>query len=298
MKPLFSDFLLYLRLERGLSENSIKAYSRDLKKLEAWLINLQNSIKPDSLKTEDLRNFLREQHSLNPRSKARLVSSLKAFHKFLLLENYREDDPTLLLDSPKIGRKLPLVLSEKEIDKILDAADRSTFEGQRNVTIIEMLYGCGTRVSELINLRLTDLHHSEGVINVHGKGDKQRFIPVAEHTLNIIRLYLDETRPLVEANPGHTDYLFLNRRGRKLTRAMIYHIIKELRIKAGIRKKIGPHTFRHSFASHLLENGADLRSIQLMLGHESITTTEIYLHTDTSRLREQLLKYHPRRDAG
>ena len=231
---------------------------------------------------------------MQPRSQARSISSLKAFFEFLILERYREDQPMELIETPKIGRKLPDTLSTIEIDKLIDSIDRSTPEGERNRVILETLYACGLRVSELISLKISDLFFDEGFIKVTGKGDKQRFVPVGNHTIKMINTYKNEVRIHVPVKLDHTDTLFLNRRGAGLTRAMIFHIIKEQAIEAGIKKTISPHTFRHSFATHLLENGADLRSIQMMLGHESITTTEIYMHVDRVHLAKVINEHHPR----
>ncbi|MBF4985342.1 tyrosine-type recombinase/integrase, partial [Nonlabens mediterrranea] len=231
---------------------------------------------------------------LNARACDRALSSLKVFFNYLILEDYRKDNPLELIESPKIGRKLPDTLSTQEIDALINSIDRSTPHGERNRAILETLYGCGLRVSELTTLKISDLFFQEGFIKVTGKGDKQRFIPIGDFTIKVINLYINEIRLHLPIKPQHKDTVFLNRRGAGLTRAMIFHIIKELKVKAGITKKISPHTFRHSFATHLLENGADLRSIQMMLGHESITTTEIYMHVDRAHLTKVMEKHHPR----
>ncbi|GAL74839.1 integrase [Nonlabens ulvanivorans] len=289
------DFLTYSRLERSLADNTIKAYKRDLEKFTTWLTDHKISQSPTHITTNTIRDYIYElAKNVSARSQARALSSLKAFYNYLILEDYRKDNPLELIESPKIGRKLPDTLSTSEIDTLINSIDRSTPQGERNRAILETLYGCGLRVSELITLKISDLFFEEGFIKVTGKGDKQRFIPIGEFTINVINLYRDEIRCHIPIKPQHTDTLFLNRRGAGLTRAMIFHIIKELKIKASITKKISPHTFRHSFATHLLENGADLRSIQMMLGHESITTTEIYMHVDRAHLTKIMEKHHPR----
>ncbi|WP_405351492.1 site-specific tyrosine recombinase XerD [Nonlabens sp. Asnod3-H03] len=289
------DFLTYSRLERSLADNTIKAYKRDLEKFTTWLTDYKISQSPIHITTNTIRDYIYElAKNVSARSQARALSSLKAFFNYLILEDYRKDNPLELIESPKIGRKLPDTLSTSEIDTLINSIDRSTPQGERNRAILETLYGCGLRVSELITLKISDLFFEEGFIKVTGKGDKQRFIPIGEFTINVINLYTDEIRCHIPIKPQHTDTLFLNRRGAGLTRAMIFHIIKELKIKVGITKKISPHTFRHSFATHLLENGADLRSIQMMLGHESITTTEIYMHVDRAHLTKIMEKHHPR----
>lgn len=289
------DFTIYARLERGLSDNTIKAYQRDLKKLVTYLENHDITISASQINTDQLRDYVYHlAKTVQPRSQARSISSLKAFFSYLILENYRKDQPLDLIEAPKTGRKLPDTLSTTEIDLIINAIDRSTPEGERNRAIIETLYGCGLRVSELITLQISDLFFEEGFIKVTGKGDKQRFIPIGDYTIKAIELYRKEIRVHQPVNPKFSDTLFLNRRGNGLTRAMIFHIVKQLAIKAGIQKTISPHTFRHSFATHLIENGADLRSIQMMLGHESITTTEIYMHVDRAHLAKVLEDHHPR----
>jgi integrase/recombinase XerD len=250
---------------------------------------------PDSIASGALRNYIYElAKTVQPRSQARATSSLNAFFQYLILERYRKDNPMELIEAPRLGRMLPDTLSTQEIDLLINAIDRSTPEGERNRAIIEVLYGCGLRVSELLSLRLSDLFFDEGFIKVTGKGNKERFVPIGDFTIKVIQLYRNEIRVHNPPKPKHTDTLFLNRRGTGLTRAMIFHIIKQLAIKAGVKKTISPHTLRHSFATHLLENGADLRSIQLMLGHESITTTEIYMHVDRIHLTKVMEKHHPR----
>lgn len=295
-KALLKDYQIYLRLERGLSENSIKSYSLDVQKLVRFLQDEQIDASPLSITSEEIKQFVYElSKKSKSRSQARLLSGLKSFFSYLIFEDYRTDNPMTLIESPKIGRALPQVLTLSEIDAIVAAIDLSTEQGERNRCIIETLYSCGLRVSELISLRISDLYFEEGFIKVTGKGDKQRFVPIASHTQKYIEIYRQEIRRFQDIAPGHEDILFLNRRGKQLTRAMIFTIVKRLAKKAGIPKKISPHTFRHSFATHLLENGADLRSIQQMLGHESITTTEIYVHTSQAQLRKVIEKFHPRK---
>lgn len=290
------DYQHYLRIERGLSENSIINYTLDIRRLLSFLQNSKIETSPLSIDKNILQQFVFETAKLvNARSQARIISGLKSFFNYLVFEDYRESNPMELIESPKTGRKLPDTLSVEEIDLIISQIDLSTPEGERNRAIIETLYGCGLRVTELIELKLSHLFFDEGYISVIGKGDKQRFVPIGETTQKFINIYHKEIRNHLNIQKGHEDTLFLNRRGKQLTRAMIFTIIKRLVEKAGIHKKVSPHTFRHSFATHLLENGADLRAIQLMLGHESITTTEIYMHVDRSHLSEVMNNFHPRR---
>ena len=290
-QEVFSEYRTYLKLEKSLSPNTIESYFRDLRKLEVFSEN-----PPLEVSSSDLDEFLYQYAKENfaPRSQARLVSSVKSFFNYLQWEEWRADNPAELLETPKLGMKLPDTLSEKEIDQLIAQIDLSLPEGERNRAILETLYGCGLRVSELTELKLSDLFFEENFIRVIGKGNKQRLIPISNYTIKFINIYRNEIRVHIPIQKGFEDYLFLNRRGKKLTRVMIFTIIKQLTEKAGIRKKISPHTFRHSFATHLLKNGADLRSIQMMLGHESITTTEIYTHLDDTMIREAVLKYHPR----
>lgn len=289
------DFRLYLRLERGLSANSIQNYSLDIQKFIRFLEVKEIKVSPVDISEELVQQFIYESaKTINPRSQARLISGLKGFFNFLVFEDYRETNPLELIESPKTGRKLPDVISTEEIDEIISAIDLGKPQGERNRAIIETLYGCGLRVSELVNLQLSDLFFEEGFIKVTGKGNKQRFVPVSPYTQKFINIYKNEARPHLPVQKSSTDTLFLNRRGNKLTRAMIFTIVRQLTEQAGIPKKISPHTFRHSFATHLLENGADLRAIQQMLGHESITTTEVYMHVDRKHLREVIEKFHPR----
>jgi len=289
------DYQNYLRIERGLSENSIFNYSFDIKKLMGWLDENQIQVSPLDVDENLIQEFIYQlAKTVNPRTQSRIISGLKGFFNYLIFENYRKTNPLELIESPKTGRKLPDTLSQSEIDKIINAIDLSTAQGERNRAIFETLYGCGLRVSELTNLKLSDLFFDEGFIQVTGKGNKQRFVPIAKVTMKYISIYIKQVR--IHENPvkEHQDILFLNRRGKKLTRAMIFTLLKQLVEKAGVRKNISPHTFRHSFATHLLENGADLRAIQQMLGHESITTTEIYMHVDRKHLSDVLMKFHPR----
>lgn len=290
------DYQLYLKIERGLSKNSIDNYTFDVKKLILYLTENQIDLSPISITQEIIQQFIYElAKSANARSQSRTISGLRSFFSYLIFEDYREDNPLELVESPKIGMKLPDTLALEEINDLIDAIDLSKPEGERNRAILETLYGCGLRVSELVNLRLSDLFFDEGFIKVTGKGDKQRFVPIVESTQKYINIYVNEVRPHINVDPEFKDTLFLNRRGKQLTRAMIFTIIKQLADKIGLKKSISPHTFRHSFATHLLQNNADLRSIQLMLGHESITTTEIYVHLDKSHLTKVIQNYHPRK---
>lgn len=291
-----NDYKLYLKIERGLSQNSIDNYSRDVKKLVEFL-NVNDIHKnPERISEGTIQQFIYElAKTVNARSQSRTISGLRSFFEYLIFEDYRKDNPTQLIETPKIGRKLPDTLSQNEIDEIIAQLDLSHPQGQRNKTILETLYSCGLRVTELITLQISDLFFDEGFIRVIGKGDKQRFVPINLETQKLIFIYLNQVRNHIKPQKGFEDTIFLNRRGKQLTRNMIFLIIKDLTEKAGIKKKVSPHTFRHSFATHLLENGADLRSIQQMLGHESITTTEIYMHLDKSFLKEVVEKFHPRK---
>jgi integrase/recombinase XerD len=291
------DYQSYLRIERGLSENSISNYGLDIKKLITWLDDSKIHSTPIAIKPEVIQEFIYTiAKEVNPRSQSRIISGLKGFFNYLIFENYRETNPLELIESPKIGRKLPDTLAIEEIDQLIKAIDLSSAQGERNRAILETLYGCGLRVSELTSLKISDLFFKEGFIKITGKGDKQRFVPIGDTTIKYIELYRKEVRVHQKIAPKAQDTLFLNRRGNQLTRAMIFTIIKQLVEKTGIDKVISPHTFRHSFATHLLENGADLRAIQQMLGHQSITTTEIYTHIETSFLQETISKFHPRKD--
>lgn len=293
-KQVILAYTHYLKIERGLSNNSIKSYQRDLNKLLYFIDNNKYTVLPTTITTQTIQEFIyQESKYISARSQARLLSALKSFFNYLVFEQYREENPTVLIETPKIGRKLPDTLSEDEIDTIINTIDLSQPQGERNRAIIETLYGCGLRVTELINLKKSDLFFNEGFIKITGKGNKQRFVPIAPITQKYIILYNTHKNSL-SIQKGHEDFVFLNRRGKQLTRAMIFTIVKQLTETAGLKKQISPHTFRHSFATHLLKNGADLRAIQQMLGHESITTTEVYMHIDRSHLTEVLNKYHPR----
>jgi integrase/recombinase XerD len=289
------DFTYYLKIERGLADNTIQNYRLDILKLTNYLSDFDLKISPVEIAEEDIQSFIYIiSKLLNERSQARLISGLKSFFDYLIFEDYRKTNPLELIESPRLGRQLPDTLSTEEIDRLIDAIDLSHPQGQRNKAIIETLYGCGLRVSELINLKISDLHFEAGFVKVLGKGNKERLVPINAYTQKFITTYKDEVRIHQEVKPEFTDILFLNRRGAQLTRAMIFTIVKQLSKEAHIQKKISPHTFRHSFATHLLENGANLRVIQQMLGHESITTTEIYMHLDKTHLRSVLEKFHPR----
>lgn len=279
-----------------MADNTITSYSLDVEKLMNWLEEHEIKATPASIAEEEVQQFIYSlAKKVNSRSQARIISGLRGFFNYLVFEDYRKTNPLELIESPKTGRKLPDTLSTEDIDALIGAIDLSKPEGERNRAILETLYGCGLRVSELTDLRLSDLFFKEGFIKVTGKGNKSRFVPIAEATCKYIDLYLTHIRSHQDIQKGHEDTLFLNRRGKKLTRAMIFTIIKRLTEATGLRKKVSPHTFRHSFATHLLENGADLRAIQQMLGHESITTTEIYVHLDRSHLRKVMEEFHPRR---
>lgn len=288
------SFQHYLRIERGLSKNTIDNYTFDIEKLCFFLADKQINVTPIEIKDEVLQQFVYEiSKSVNARSQSRIISGLKSFFSYLIFEDYRTDNPMELIETPKIGRKLPDTLSLNEIDKLIAAIDLSKEEGHRNKAIIETLYSCGLRVSELVSLKISDLFFDEGFIKVTGKGNKQRFVPIAKSTQNLIELYQKSIRNHLQIYKKDEDTLFLNRRGKQLTRAMIFTIIKNLAIEINLQKNISPHTLRHSFATHLLENGADLRSIQMLLGHESITTTEVYVHVDRRHLKNVLDAFHP-----
>jgi len=295
-KEALEDYQLYMKLERGLTANAVKSYTYDLGKLIRYLEKHGYKRSPIDISREDIQQFVYTvSKELTARSQARLLSGLRGFFDYLVFEDYRKDNPTSLIEGPKIGRKLPDTLSEKEIDQLIAAIDLSTALGERNRSIIETLYSCGLRVSELIQLQLSDLFFEEGFIRVIGKGNKQRFVPINPQTQAYIQSYIDNIRRVGKIDKEYEDTLFLNRRGRQLSRVMIFTIVKKLTEKAGISKRISPHTFRHSFATHLLEHGADLRAIQQMLGHESITTTEIYTHLDRQFLKAVINQFHPRK---
>ena len=295
-----SDYKYYLKIERGLSANSILNYELDVLKLVRYLEEHSISTSPVEITYDTIQDFIYHfSKELNTRSQSRLISGLRSFFTYLVFEDYRQTNPLDHIETPKIGRKLPDTLSTQEIDKLIGAIDLSkTYNGvcigERNRALLETLYGCGLRVSELITLKLSDLFFDEGFIKVTGKGDKQRFVPIGANTQKYINIWLD-IRAHIDVHPDHSDTIFLNNRGKQLTRAMVFTIIKDLAKAINLNKVISPHTFRHSFATHLLENGADLRAIQLMLGHESITTTEIYMHIDRSHLKDVLMSFHPRK---
>lgn len=286
----------YLRIERGLSKNTIVNYTFDIDHLCLFLEANKIFISPTKITEETIQQFIYSiSKQVNPRSQARIISGLKSFFSYLIFEDYRSDNPMELIETPKTGRKLPDTLSVEEIDSLIAAIDLSSNEGERNRAMLETLYGCGLRVSELVSLKISDLFFDEGFLKITGKGNKQRFVPVGNLTQKYIHIYKENIRTKLNIKKGHEDTLFLNRRGSQLTRAMLFTIIKDLATKIDLKKKISPHTLRHSFATHLLENGADLRSIQLMLGHESITTTEIYVHLDRRFLTEVINSFHPRK---
>ncbi len=286
----------YLKIERNLSKNTIDSYCFDIDRLLLFLDAKKIDVSPIVIQEETLQLFIYEiAKEVNPRSQSRIISGLKSFFSYLIFEDFRSDNPLALIESPRLGRKLPDTLAVEEIDTLIEAIDLSSNEGERNRAILETLYGCGLRVSELVDLKISDLFFNEGFIKVTGKGNKQRFVPIAEITEKYITLYKDQVRCHQNIQKSDSDVLFLNRRGKKLTRAMIFTIIKRLAVEINLQKTISPHTFRHSFATHLLENGADLRSIQMMLGHESITTTEIYVHLDRKHLQEVVNDFHPRK---
>jgi len=283
----------YLLLEKSLSPNSIDAYMTDVAKLSGFLEN--ESLKAEDVTLDNLQQFIAQLYDIgiNARSVARIISGIKSFYNFLVIDGYMTTDPTELLDTPKIGLKLPTVLSLEEIEKLMSVIDLSTKEGQRNRAILETLYSCGLRISELTKLKFSDLFFDEGFIKVEGKGSKQRLVPISHTAINEIEKYLYYRRE-VNVKKGHEDALFLSNRGTPISRIMVFHFIKEYAVQAGIKKTISPHTFRHSFATHLLEGGANIRAIQLMLGHEKITTTEIYTHMDREYLRQEIIEHHPR----
>lgn len=294
-EPYKRGFKAYLQLERSLSDHSIAAYLHDVTMLTQYLQQQQLQVPPSQVTTDMLQQFIHElvQLGLSAGSQARIVSGLRQFYKYCLLEQITTTDPTLLLETPKLKRSLPDVLSFEEIEQMMQCIDLSTAEGGRNKAILETMYSCGLRVSEVVNLRISHLYLDVGFIRVIGKGDKERLVPIGDSAVRYIRIYLEQIRVHQPIKPGREDILFLNRRGDMLTRVMIFLIIKDLAKKAGITKPVSPHTFRHSFATHLVEGGADLRAVQEMLGHESITTTEIYTHLNREYLRKTLEQFHP-----
>lgn len=289
-------FKQFLQLERSLSKNSIDAYEDDLKKLQNFSELYLSSQSPDKYTFKQLQDFIEwiAKIGFSAATQARVISGIKTFYKFLLLENDINQSPAELLETPKIARKLPVFLSVEEIDKMLGCIDRSLPEGERNYSMLETLYSCGLRVSELISLKITDLHLNENYIKVTGKGNKERLVPIGKNASKLISNYILQIRSKLEPKKGFEDILYLNRRGANLSRVMVFYIIKELAQLAGIKKVLSPHSLRHSFATHLVEGGADLRAVQEMLGHESITTTEIYTHLDRQFLRDNILSFHPR----
>ena len=292
-RRLINDFKFYLQIERGLSKNTVMSYSHDISSFVDFMENSNIKESPQNCSKETLQQFIFTQSKLiGSNSQARRVSALKSFFNFLIFENYCKDSPADLIEAPKIGRKLPQILNTNEIEKILDGIELNKSQGQRNRAIIETLYGSGLRVSELVEITLSNIFIKENIIRVNGKGGKQRLIPLGSYSKKFIQIYIDEIRPFEKIKDE--DILFLNRNGKKMSRAMIFTIIKNAAKKVGIKKKISPHTFRHSFATHLLENGADLRTIQLLLGHESIITTEIYTHLDNKHLKKVMEEFHPR----
>ena len=294
-RALIKEYEGFLKLEKGLSSNSIEAYLSDIGKLEQFLVHTQMEVGPEELDRELLGQFLMwiSEMGLSARSQARILSGIKAFYRYLLLEDLIENDPTALLEGPRLGSKLPEVLTVEEIDMMLGKIDLSKPQGRRNKAMLETLYSCGLRVTELVGLQISGIFRAEGFIRIIGKGDKERLVPFSPRAIKEIDLYLSDRKSL-PIQPGYEDVLFLNRRGKMLTRNMVFTIIKELAKAAGIQKTVSPHTFRHSFATHLVEGGADLRAVQEMLGHESITTTEIYTHLDKAYLREAIISFHPR----
>lgn len=295
-KNYIKNFQSYLKIERGLSKNTLANYTFDLERLCAFLVENNISVSPEKISSDIIQQFIYAvSKEVNVRSQARIISGLKSFFSYLIFEDYRTDNPMELIEAPRVGRKLPDTLSVDEVDNLIGAIDLSKDEGERNRAILETLYGCGLRVSEITTLKISDLFFEEGFIKIMGKGNKQRFVPIAKSTQKYIEFYKNTIRNHMNVAKGSEDTLFLNRRGNQLTRAMIFTIIKTLAVKINLQKNISPHTLRHSFATHLLENGADLRSIQMMLGHESITTTEIYVHLDRKYLTQIINTFHPRK---
>jgi len=287
----------FLKLEKSLSDNTVEAYVRDITKLATYANELDLVVGPESITLDHLKDFIVHinKSKISERTQARIISGIKGFYKYLIIENILQHDPTEMLESPRLGRKLPDTLSLQEIDNLISAIDLSTPEGQRNKAMLETLYSCGLRVSELISLQISNYYRNSGFIKITGKGNKERLVPIGGTAMKYIDIYLQEIRIHLDIKKEFQDIMFLNRRGRKLSRVMIFTIIKNLATKCGLEKNISPHTFRHSFATHLVEGGADLRAVQEMLGHESITTTEIYTHLDREYLREAILSFHPRK---
>ena len=290
------DFSNFLKFEKNFSGNTLDAYMRDVRKLESFTISELDNLSPQNITYENLQEYIYQlsKNKISERSQARAISSIKAFFKFLLEDDYRTDNPATLLEGPKLGLYLPDTLSEEDINRIITCIDNSTDIGKRNKCILEVLYGCGLRVSELIDLKISNINFKESYIMVEGKGEKTRLVPLANTTAEFITSYIHTVRNKTKINKKYEDTLFLNSRGTNMSRVIVFIIIKELTQKAGISKSISPHTFRHSFATHLLQNGADLRFIQEMLGHSSITTTQVYTHLKTEELRDVILNFHPR----
>ena len=288
------EFKYYLKVERSLADNSVNAYIRDIRKLADFSSKIK--VNELNISVNEIREFIADLNSkkISARSQARIISGVKAFFKYLIIEDYITNDPTMLIENPKIGLKLPEVLSVDEIELIISSIDLSNKQGERNRAILETLYSCGLRVTELINLKISNINFKEGYIKVIGKGDKERLTPIGSNALKYISIYVNEVRIHQKISKNHEDFVFLNNRGSKLSRVMIFTLIKRIVDKVGIKKKVSPHTFRHSFATHLIEGGADLRAVQEMLGHESITTTEIYTHLDRDYLRSNIMQFHPR----
>ena len=295
-KNLLNDYLIYLKIERGLSENSIKSYSYDIKNLLNYIKKYNSKLSLKQCDKQFMQEFIYEiSKNINSRSQSRLLSSLKSFFNYLVFEGYNNTSPMELIESPKIVTKLPDVLSIEEIKLLIKNSELNKNHGIRNSAILETLYGSGLRVSELINLKLSDIHYDDKLLLIQGKGNKQRLVPLGSISESKVSNYVNNYRILKKVKKNSNDIVFLNRNGKKLTRAMIFNIVKEAQNKSNIKKTVSPHTFRHSFATHLLENGADLRSIQIMMGHENITTTEVYTHLDTKHLSKTLNKFHPRK---
>ncbi len=290
------EFQSFLKLEKSLSQNSIEAYVRDITRFTQFLAYFNYDISPSDIEFSHLKEFVEwiNKLGMGARTQARVISGIKAFYKYLLYEDIIDNDPTTLLESPRIGKKLPIYLSVEEIDRLISAIDLSTSTGYRNKAILETLYSCGLRVSELTNLKISNLYFNQGFIKITGKGDKERLVPISPKAIKEINLYAKQYRSLIKVHKDSENIVFLNRRGKKLTRVMIFTIIKELAKKIELKKNISPHTFRHSFATHLIDGGADLRAVQEMLGHESIITTEIYTHLDSAYLRDTIIRFHPR----
>lgn len=294
---ILKKYKLYLKLEKALSDNTVHAYVADVVKLFQFL--KEENIHPFDATLENLETFSASLRDLGiqPRSQARILSGIRSFYHYLIMDDYLQADPSELLESPQLGLHLPEVLTIEEIDTLIDSIDLSSDEGQRNRTILETLYSCGLRISELCNLKLSDLYLDEGFIKVEGKGSKQRLVPISPRAIKELQLYFID-RNSATIKPGYEDYVFISKRGKNISRITVFHFIKELSDATGLQKNISPHTFRHSFATHLLEGGANLRAIQCMLGHESIGTTEIYTHMDTHRLRSEIIEHHPRNKAS